>query len=140
MNSISRGLAVLTLITWSTAWSAYRLDGTAISGTVKGSAGAPYRGAFVRVRNVKTTMTFSALSDSEGRYRVPNVPPGDYEVRATAIGYKDDVRSGVTVAANSSPSLNFTLQKEKVRWSDLNTYQGRQLLPLSRRFVRRPYI
>src|SRR5438034_760509 len=128
MISISRRLRVLTLITWSTAWSAYRLDGATISGTVKNSTGAPYRGAFVRVRNVKTTMTVSVLSDSEGRYRVPNVPPGDYEVRATGIGYKDDVRSGVTVA-NSSPSLDFTLQKGKVRWSDLNTYQGRQLLP-----------
>src|SRR5437870_3314982 len=46
-----------------------------------------------------------------------------------AIGYKDDVRSGVTVAANGSKAFDFTLQKGNVRWSDLNTYQGRQLLP-----------
>src|SRR5213594_4998264 len=111
MISISRRLLVLTLITWSTAWSAYRLDGTTISGTVKNSNGASYRGAFVRVRNVKTTMTFSVLSDSEGHYRVQNVPPGDYEIRAIAIGYKDDVRSGVKLAANGSQSFDFTLQK-----------------------------
>src|SRR3989475_10676213 len=129
MISISRIPAVLTLVTWSIAWSAYGLDGTVISGTVKNSSGAPYRGAFVRVRNVKTTMTFNVPSDGEGRYRVQNVPPGDYEIRATAIGYKDDVRSGVTVAANGSKAFDFTLQKGNVRWSDLNTYQGRQLLP-----------
>jgi len=133
MISISRSLAILALaITWSIAWTAYGVDGTAISGTVKNSAGAPYRGAFVKVRNVKTTMTFNVLSDSAGRYRVQNVPPGDYEIRATAIGYKDDVRSGVTVAANVSRSFDFTLEKGKVRWSDLNTYQGRQLLPKTR--------
>ena len=129
MISISRSLVVLTFVTWSMAWSAYGLDGTTISGTVKNSTGVPYRGAFVRVRNVKTTMTFNVLSDSAGRYRVQNVPPGDYEIRATAIGYKDDVRSGVKLAANGSQSFDFTLQKGKVRWSDLNTYQGRQLLP-----------
>src|SRR5207247_11439752 len=116
-------------VCWSIYWSADRLDGSNISRTVKSFLGPPYRGALVGVRNVKTTMTFSVLADSEGRYRVPNVPPGDYEVRATAIGYKDDVRAGVTVAANNSPSLDFTLQKGRVRWSDLNTYQGRQLLP-----------
>src|SRR2546427_5076235 len=129
MISIFRRLAVITLLTWSVAWSAYGIDGTTISGAVKNSSGAPYRGAFVRVRNVKTTMTFNVLSDSEGRYRVQNVPPGDYEIRAAAIGSKDDVRSGVKLAANGSQSFDFTLQKGKVRWSDLNTYQGRQLLP-----------
>src|SRR5436309_15815884 len=129
MISISRRLALITLLTWSVAWSAYGIDGTTISGTVKNSSGAAYRGAFVRVRNVKTTMTFNVLSDSEGHYRVQNVPPGDYEIRAIAIGYKDDVRSGVKAVANVSQSLDFTLQKSSVRWSDLNTYQGRQLLP-----------
>ena len=129
MISISRSLAILALVTWSMAWSAYAADGTTISGTVRNSTGAPYRGAFVRVRNLKATMTFNVLSDSAGRYRVQNVPPGDYEIRATAIGYKDDVRSGVKLPANGSRSLDFTLQKGNVRWSDLNTYQGRQLLP-----------
>src|SRR3989441_8702569 len=115
MISIFRRVAVLTFVAWSIAWSAYGSDGTTISGTVKNSTGAPYRGAFVRVRNVKTTMTFNVLSDSQGRYRVENVPPGDYEIRATAIGYKDDVRSGVTVAANGSKAFDFILQKGSVR-------------------------
>ena len=76
MISISRSLTILALaITWSFAWSAYGVDGTTISGTVKNSTGGPYRGAFVKVRNVKTTMTFNVLSDSAGRYRVQNVPP-----------------------------------------------------------------
>src|SRR6058998_2202529 len=125
MITIFRRLAVLTLIICSITWSAYGIDGTTISGTVKNSTGASFRGAFVRVRNVKTTMTFNVLSDTQGRYRVQNVPPGDYEIRATAIGYKDDIRSSVKVAAAGSQSLDFTLQKGNVRWSDLNTYQGR---------------
>ncbi len=129
MISLSRGLAIVTLVIWSVAWSAYGLDNSSISGTVKNSTGSPFRGAFVRVRNVKTTMTFNALSDSQGRYRVENIPPGDYEIRATAIGYKDDIRSSVKVNSADSQSFDFALQKGSVRWSDLNTYQGRKLLP-----------
>src|SRR5438128_8090183 len=129
MISLSRGLAVVTLVIWSVVSSAYALDNSRISGTVKNSTGAPFRGAFVRVRNEKTTMTFNVLADGQGRYSVQNVPPGDYEIRATATGYKDDVRSNVKVNSADSQSFDFSLQKGKVRWSDLNTYQGRQLLP-----------
>ena len=77
MISISRRLVIVTLVICSIAWTVYGLDDNTISGTVKNSTGAPFRGAFVRVRNVKTTMTFNVLSDTQGRYRVQNVPAGD---------------------------------------------------------------
>src|SRR6516162_7408586 len=105
MISIGRTLRILALIGCSAVWLAYGLDDSTISGTVKNSAGAPFRGAFVRARNVKTAMTINVLSDGQGRYRVQNLPSGDYEIRATAIGYKDGVRSGVKVAAGQSQSF-----------------------------------
>src|ERR1041385_7008749 len=129
MISIARSLLIIALIACSAVWSAYGLDDSTISGTVKNSEGAPFRGAFIRARNVKTAMTINVLADGQGRYRVQNLPSGDYEIRATAIGYKDDVRSGVKVSAGQAQSFDLTLEKGSVRWSDLNTYQGRQLLP-----------
>jgi virginiamycin B lyase len=129
MISMARNLGIVVLLAWSVAWPAYGPNDGTISGTVKNSTDAPFKGSFVRARNVKTKTTVNVLSDSRGQYRVQNLPPGDYEVRATAIGYKDDVRSGVKVAAGQSQSFDFALQKGTVRWSDLNTYQGRQLLP-----------
>ncbi|PYS22502.1 MAG: hypothetical protein DMG11_26675 [Acidobacteria bacterium] len=90
MISLARRLGIVLLVACSVAWSAYGpADGT-ISGTVRNSTGAPFQGAFVRARNVKTKTTVNVLSDKQGRFRVQNLPPGDYEIRGTAIGYKDD--------------------------------------------------
>jgi len=130
MIRIARNLSFALLVA-SVAFAAAQgtISGTVISGTVKGPGGAPFQGAFVRAQNAKTKITTIVLSDSQGRYRAQNLPPGEYQVRATAVGYKDDSRSGVQIAAGKTAALDFALQKGMVRWSDLNTYQGRQLLP-----------
>ena len=80
MISLARRLGIVLLVACSVAWSAYGpADGT-ISGTVRNSTGAPFQGAFVRARNVKTKTTVNVLSDTQGRFRVQNLPPGDYEM------------------------------------------------------------
>src|SRR3990167_8966491 len=128
MVLIARSLSLIMVAAWVTYGAA---EGT-ISGTVQDPTGAPFQGAFVRAQNAKTKITTVVLSDRQGRYRAENLPPGEYQVRATAIGYTEDARSGVQVAAvplGGTASLDFALQKGTVRWSDLTTYQGRQLLP-----------
>src|SRR5262249_25821777 len=70
----------------------------AVSGTVKDPVGAAFRGAFVRARNQQTKMTVNVLSDALGRYRLQNLPSGDYEIRATATGYDEGAHSVVKVA------------------------------------------
>ena len=110
------------------ASAAFGAGGT-LTGTVKDPAGAPFKGAFVRLRNERNKVTISVLSDSQGRYRAQNVPPGVYEVRATAMGFKADPRPGVKIGDGSSATQDFALEKGMVRWSDLSVYQGSKLLP-----------
>ena len=129
MISITRTLIFVMLV----ASIAYGASSGTVSGTVKDSTGVAFKGAFVRAQNAKTKITVDVLSDKMGRYRVQNLPPGDYQIRATAIGYKDDLRSGLKVTAEEAVSMGFTLQKGMVRWSDLNTYQGTQLLPKTKK-------
>ncbi|OFV91237.1 MAG: hypothetical protein A3H28_13370 [Acidobacteria bacterium RIFCSPLOWO2_02_FULL_61_28] len=128
MISLGRALAAVILL----APFAYGAGEGTISGTVKDPAGAAFKGVFVRAYNVKTKMTVSVLSDKQGHYRAPNLPPGDYRVRATAVGYKDDLRGDIKIAASQSLTLNFTLQKGMARWEDLSLYQGVRLLPQAR--------
>lgn len=104
-------------------------SGATISGTVKGPEGGPFKAAFVEAQNAKTKITVDVLSDREGRYRLENLPAGDYEVKIRAIGYKADPRTGVSLAAHQKVSFDFALQRGVVRWSDLNLYQGKKLLP-----------
>src|SRR5580700_5237181 len=100
-----------------------------ITGSVSGPDGKPFMGAFVVVENIENKMTVSVLSDQQGRYHIGNLPAATYSVQITAIGYGSDPRADVRLAAEDKASLDFALQKQKVRWSDLSTYQGRQLLP-----------
>jgi virginiamycin B lyase len=107
-------------------------DAASITGTVKGPDGAPFRGAFVQARNAKTKIMISVLSDKDGRYRVENLPAGDYRLQIRAPGFKADPRNGVTLTADQNAAQDFALEKGLVRWSDISMYQGIQLLPEAR--------
>ena len=125
MKSIGKSLGFVLLC----ASLAYGATNATISGTIKDPTGAPFRGAFVRAQNLKSKITVNVLSDNQGRYQIQDLPPGEYEVRASALGYESDPREGVKLAAGESSPVDFALQSGAVRWSDLSVYQGRMLLP-----------
>jgi virginiamycin B lyase len=105
-------------------------DGT-INGTVKGSDGAPFKAAFVAARSQQTKATMWVLSDAQGRYSTDHLAPGTYEVWAASVGYKSNVQGRIklTVADGKTQSLNFTMQKAPVQWSQLTKYQAGVLAP-----------
>jgi virginiamycin B lyase len=126
MRNPARNLAlVVGLIVLSSSYA----FGATVTGTVKGPGGSPFEGAFVQAVNAQTRVMVSVLADKQGRYRIENLPAGEYQVRVRAVGFTVDPRSAVTLAADQNASLDFALQKGTVRWSDLNLYQGKKLLP-----------
>ena len=104
-------------------------QGATIKGTVKGPDGAPFQAAFVQAQNAKTKMMVSVLSDTQGRYAIEKLPAGDYRVQIRAIGYTATPQTSVNLTADQNTSFDFALQKDSVRWSDINFYQGMQLFP-----------
>lgn len=99
-----------------------------ISGTVKGTDGAPFKGAFVRAQSRKTKINFIVLSDKQGKYRFDDLAPGDYDVRATTVDFKTDTHP-VSLTADQPAVVDFALQKAVVHWPDISNQQGRLLLP-----------
>src|ERR1035438_2201238 len=83
MSSI-RGLSLLLLFTASL--SAQTITGT-LRGTIKDPHGAGVPGATVSVTSIETSQTRSATTNSEGRYSLPFLPPGAYNLTATAKGF-----------------------------------------------------
>jgi len=100
-----------------------------VTGTVKVVDGASFQGAFVEAQNSKTKINVIVLTDSQGRYRIPDLPAGDYRLQIRAVGYRADPRSGVTLASDQNASLDFSLQKSPVRWNEISQYQAAQLFP-----------
>jgi len=80
-----------------------------ISGTATDSSGAVLVGAKIEVKNLGTGITQSAITDSQGRYSIPDLPVGEYEVRASATGFQTVVRTGITLTVGSQPVADFTL-------------------------------
>ena len=91
-------------------------DAATITGTVAGPDGQAFRGAFVQARHLATKMTVSVLSDNQGKYRIDNLPAGDYRLTLRAIGFKADPKSGIALAADQTLSQDLALAQGIVRF------------------------
>jgi hypothetical protein len=96
---------------------------------INGFGGAPFPAAFVQARNAKTKITVMVLSDNNGRYRIENLPAGDYQVQARTIGFRGGPKSGIVLSAKQNASFDWTLQKQIVRRDEIPIAQGFKLIP-----------
>jgi len=55
------------------------------------------------------------LTDSEGRFTIPSVPVGTYELRVQFLGYKPETRADVVVTAGKGATVDFKLEEVIVR-------------------------
>ena len=72
-----------------------------LSGTTQDANGAALPGVVVAVRNTDTGQTRAATSDGEGRWTIPALPVGNYEVTYELAGFRRQVRSAA--AAGGGP-------------------------------------
>lgn len=108
-NTIRSFVALLALLI-SASWQANAQSTSgAISGVVSDQQGAVVANAAVMARNVATNESRSTTTDSEGRFRFPNLQVGDYEITAQASGFAKYVRTGVTLLLNQEAIVNVTL-------------------------------
>src|SRR5260370_17649598 len=106
----SVSLGTLCLIALSASFA----DAATITGTVTGPDGGPFRGAFVEARNATTKITVSVLSDTQGHYRVPDLPAGEYRLQIRAPGYRADPKGGVNLPADQNAAFHFPRPKGPV--------------------------
>ncbi|PWT97374.1 MAG: hypothetical protein C5B51_31425 [Terriglobia bacterium] len=80
-----------------------------ITGTVTDSTGAAIAEGAIQVRNVGTGITQAVSTDGQGRYRVPDLVIGEYEVQSAKPGFQTVVHKGITLTVGSQPVVDFTL-------------------------------
>ena len=80
-----------------------------ILGTVADETGGVLPGVEVTVTNLDTGAIRLAISDDEGRYRAPEVAPGNYEISAALAGFTTAVRSGINMTVNRQARVDLTL-------------------------------
>jgi hypothetical protein len=79
-----------------------------IRGTVTDPSAAVVPGATVVATG--NNVTRSATTDGQGRYTLPNMPPGKYSIRADANGFVTYTQPEYEVPAGQSNSLDISLQ------------------------------
>src|SRR5437867_4177070 len=77
-----------------------------IAGVVQDASGAVIPGVSITIKNVETGVTRTATSDEGGRYTVPELTLGDYEVQAQLPGFQTEVRSGITLTVGRVALVN----------------------------------
>jgi hypothetical protein len=80
-----------------------------ILGTVTDSTGGAIAEAMVTVTNVGTGSTQSVVSDALGRYTVPNLGIGDYEVSVSKAGFSTVVRKSINLTVGSQNVIDVAL-------------------------------
>jgi hypothetical protein len=91
-----------------------RLEAQALRATVLGrvtdSSGAAVAGAKITVRNAGTELKQTVSTDDQGRYTVPDLDVGTYEVDADRSGFKRVVHSGIALTVGNQLVVDMVLE------------------------------
>lgn len=82
----------------------------ALVGTVLGQDGRPVLGVMITAVNRATKQRFTALSNSEGIFRLRDLPPGDYDVSGSGAGYGANPPAMITLAAGQIKQVELHLE------------------------------
>src|SRR3981189_2714626 len=87
-----------------------QVAGATISGTVTDSSGRVINNVQITITNVATGGTREVTPNGEGFYSAPNLLPGTYESKFSAIGFKTEERKGIELTVGASIGLDQALR------------------------------
>ncbi len=115
-NSIPRRMRLLALVAGAAATIHPLAHGQSaaingeITGTVTDPSGAAISGAVIQISNPATGFKRETKVAESGLYRFTLLPLGTYDLLGQAVGFADARRSGVTVNAGATVTVNISLQ------------------------------
>ena len=109
----SCAVGALLLLSASPSLLAQTQTGT-LTGTVTDSSGAVLVGAKVTITNEGTNVAQTTTTDAQGRYLVPLLPAGAYDLEASLAGFQTVVHKDITLAVGATPVVDFALPVGKV--------------------------
>jgi len=108
MSSLAAAAAVAALVFTPSPAVAQRTTTGTVAGKVLDTSGAVLPGVAVSLTSPDALGQFSGVTDSQGVYRVTNLPPATYDVRAELSGFQTVIRKA-PVRLNAVTEVDFTL-------------------------------
>lgn len=84
-------------------------DAAAVSGVVRDSHGTPQMGALIELLTADAGTVASTFTDDHGRYILPSILPGRYQLRATAAFLVPVTRGNLRLQAGAQAIINLTM-------------------------------
>jgi hypothetical protein len=79
-----------------------------VIGRVADQSGGILPGATITMKSESVLGEFTGFTDSQGQYRIQNLPPGTYQIRSELSGFQTVVQT-VEVRVNTSVTVDFTM-------------------------------
>jgi len=97
------------LFLWLSGTSELLAQSGQVTGRVADSSGASAPGATVTAVNEGTGQKRTGVSNAEGYYAIPSLPPGPYRLTAELSGFNPVTRAGLVLVADQSARVDFRL-------------------------------
>src|SRR5262245_59916417 len=82
-----------------------------LTGTVSDPSKSTVPGATVIATNIATGLALNGVTDSNGVYRIPLLPPGVYEVKIQINGFDTQIKEGITLTVGQIFPLDFEMSR-----------------------------
>jgi outer membrane receptor protein involved in Fe transport len=110
MTTFWRCFSAAVVISVLVSATAVAQTGGTLQGRVVDDQGLALPGASVTLTNVETGWTRTDVTDAQGWYRAPVLPPGIYSIRAELTGFAPALNERVTLTLGQELTVNLTLK------------------------------
>lgn len=117
------------LLLLALVWCTWQLAPAGTTGKIAGKVTDAQTGeALVGVNVVLAGSALGASTNIDGEYFILNIPPGTYQVRASAVGYSPVTVNSVKVNVDQTTRVPFTLSSQTVEISDVVVTANRPIV------------
>jgi Carboxypeptidase regulatory-like domain/TonB dependent receptor len=102
--------ATFHFLLWISISSFAQTTTATISGAVADQNAALVAGAKITAKNINTNIIRSVTTDEAGRFLIPELAPGNYEVKAEHAGFSKEARRGIVLTVGREAVINLTLK------------------------------
>lgn len=85
-----------------------------VTGTVTDQSGAAVAGATVTAKSAERGITYTAVTNESGIYRIPQLPVGDYDLRVEKQGFQTALRPVFTLVLNQVARIDIEMKVGQV--------------------------